>query len=94
MLPLSRSPYNEDSKKLKDSKTKSKSWAKRRIDSIKEINRNINLVTTHKNGEVKSKRKVEKLYENFMIHQKGLRRVLEEFKQRVLANSSKNRDLQ
>ena len=73
-------------KTKRDGKTKSEPWWKRRIEnSIKEINRNITLLTRHKNGEVKSKRKVEKLYEKFRIHQKGLGTVLEELKQRVLA---------
>ena len=49
-------------KAKRDGKIKSKPWWKRRIeDSIKELNRNINLLTRHKNGEVKLKRKVEKL---------------------------------
>ena len=53
------------------------------------LNRNINLLTRHKNGEVKSKRKVEKLYEKFRFRQKGLGTVLEEVKQRVLAKVAK-----
>ena len=53
------------------------------------LNRNINLLTRHKNGEVKSKRKVEKLYEKFRFRQKGLGTVLEEIKQRVLAKVAK-----
>ena len=43
----------------------------------------------HKNDEVKSKRKVEKLYEKFRIRQRGLGAVLEELKQRVLAKVAK-----
>ena len=53
------------------------------------LNRNINLLTRHKNGEVKSKRKVEKLYEKFRFRQRGLGTVLEEVKQRVLAKVAK-----
>ena len=40
----------------------------------------MNLETRHKNDQVKPKRKVEKLYENFRIHQKGLGTVLKDFK--------------
>ena len=70
--------------------TKLEPWWKRRIeDSIKELNRNINLLTRRKNVEVKSKRKVEKLYEIFRIHQKGFGTVLEELKQRVLPKVAK-----
>ena len=57
-------------------------------DSKAGLNRNINLLTRHKNGEVKS-RKVEKLYEKFRFRQKGLGTVLEEIKQRVLAKVAK-----
>ena len=46
-------------------------------------------MTRHKNGEEKSKRKVEKLYEKFRICQKGLGTVSEELKQRVLAKVAK-----
>ena len=68
-------------KAKRDGKTKSEPWWKRRIeDSMKELNRN---------GEVKSKRKVEKLYEKFRIHQKGLGTVLEELKQMVLTKVAK-----
>ena len=35
------------------------------VDS--KINRNINLLTMYKNGEVNSKRKIQKLYEKFRI---------------------------
>ena len=49
----------------------------------------MNLLTRHKNGEMKSKRKVENLYEKFRIPQKGLGAVLEELKQRVLAKVAK-----
>ena len=77
-------------KAKRDGKTKSEPWWKRRIkDMIKELNRNIIFLTRHKNGEVKSKRKVEKLYEKFRIRQKGLRTVLEQLKQRVLAKVAK-----
>ena len=38
---------------------------------------------------MKSKRKVEKLYEKFRIRQKGLGTVLEELKKRVLAKVAK-----
>ena len=66
---------------LKKSKRDGKPWWKRRIeDSIKQLNRNITLLTKHKNGEVKSKRKVEKLDEKFRICEKGLGTVLEELK--------------
>ena len=53
------------------------------------LKRNINLLTRHKNGEVKSKRKVGKLYEKFRFRQKGLGTVLEEVKQKVLAKVAK-----
>ena len=53
------------------------------------LNRNFNLQTRHKNGEVKSKRKVEKLYENFRFREKGLGTILEEVKQRVLTKVAK-----
>ena len=71
-------------------KTKSEPWWKRRIESsIKELNRNINLLCRHKKGEVKSKYKVDKLYKKFKIRQKGLETVIEELKQRVLAKTAK-----
>ena len=43
----------------------------------------------YKNDKVKGKRKVEKLYENFRIRQRGLGTVLGELKQRVLAKVAK-----
>ena len=49
----------------------------------------MNLLTRHKSGEMKSKRKVENLYEKVRIPQKGLGTVLEELKQRVLAKVAK-----
>ena len=50
-------------KAKREGKTKSEPWWKHRIeDTIKGLNRNINFLTRHKNGEVKSKRKVEKLF--------------------------------
>ena len=55
--------------------------------ALKKLNRNINLRTRHKNGIVKSKRKVEKLYEKFRIYQYWT--VLEELKQRVLTKVAK-----
>ena len=63
LLALPGSPENQDSKKAKrDGKAKSEPWWKCRIkDYIKELNRNINLLTRHENGEVKSKWKVENL---------------------------------
>ena len=77
-------------KAKRDDKTKSEpQWKFRIADSIKEGNRNINLLTRHKNGEVISKRKAEKLYEKVGIRQKGLGTVLEELKQRVLAKVAK-----
>ena len=49
-------------KAKRDGKAKSEPWWKCRIkDYITELNRNINLLTRHENGEVKSKRKVENL---------------------------------
>ena len=69
-----------------DGKKISESWWKRRIgDGIKELNRNINLLTRYENCEVNSKTNVEKFYEKFRIRQKGLKTVLGELKQRVLA---------
>ena len=56
---------------------------------MKELNRNINLPRRHKNGEVKSKGKVEKLYEKFKIRQKCLGTVLEELKQGFWAKVTK-----
>ena len=74
----------------RDGKTKSEPWWRCRIeDTMKKLNRNIDLLTRHKNGEVKSKRKVEKLYEKSRICQKGLGTVLEELKQRFLAKVAK-----
>ena len=68
---------------IRDGKTKSEPWWYRRIeDSIKELYRNMNLLSRHKNGEMKSKRKVENLYEKFRIRQKCLGTVLEELKNR------------
>ena len=46
-------------------------------------------MTRHKNGDVKSKRKVEKLYEKFRNRQKGLGTILKELKQRVLVKVAK-----
>ena len=65
-------------------------WWKRRIErDIKDLQKSINLMTRHKNGEVKSREKIEKLYEKFSIRRKGIGTVLEELKQRVLAKKAK-----
>ena len=80
-------------KAKRDSKAKSEPWSKRRIEgSIKELNRDINLLTRNKNGEVKSKRKVKKLYEKLRIYQQDLVTVVEKLKQ-SFSKSSKVRAL-
>ena len=65
-------------------------WWKSRIErDIKDLQKSINLMTRHRNGEVKSREKIEKLYEKFSIRRKGIGTVLEELKQRVLAKKAK-----
>jgi len=57
--------------------TNSVPWWKRRIEvNITELQKNINMLTRYKNGEIKSKKKIEKLNERYRIDQKGLSTVL------------------
>ena len=46
-------------------------------------------MTRHKNGEVNSREKIKKLYENFNISRKGFGTVLDVLKRRVLAKKAK-----
>ena len=46
-------------------------------------------MTRHKNGEVKSRENIERLYEKFSISRNEIGTVLEELKQRVLAKKAK-----
>ena len=48
-------------------------WWKHRIErDIKDLQKSINLITRHKNREVKSREKIEKLNEKFSIRRKEL----------------------
>ena len=65
-------------------------WWKRRIEeSLIELQKHISLLDRHKKGQVKSKRKIEKLHEKYWINEKGINTVLEELKQRALAKKPK-----
>ena len=65
-------------------------WWKRRIkDSIEDLNRCINLLTRHLKGELKSNKKINDLYKRFGVPQKGIGKVIEELKERVLAKVAK-----
>ena len=77
-------------KTKRDGNKTAEPWWKRRIESsIEDINKSINLLSRHKNGEVKTSNKIKAMYTKFRIKAKGLVTVIEELKQRVLAKVAK-----
>ena len=83
-------------KKRGDRKKKPK-WKRRKKNQngiegdLKKLRQDVNLLTRGLKGELKSKKKKEMkvLYKKYIVKKKGLKTVIEELKQRMLANSAK-----
>ena len=87
------SVWVEEQKGLKkrDYREKNEPRWKRRIEGdIKKLTEDVNLLTGDLKGELRSKKKqkVKELYEKYRV-KKGLKTVIEELKQRMLAKSTK-----
>ena len=77
--------------KKRDYREKNEPRWKRRIEGdIKKLTEDVNLLTGDLKGELRSKKKqkVKELYEKYRV-KKGLKTVIEELKQRMLAKSTK-----
>ena len=77
--------------KKRDYREKNEPRWKRRIEGdIKKLTEDVNLLTGDMKGELRSKKKqkVKELYEKYRV-KKGLKTVIEELKQRMLAKSTK-----
>ena len=78
--------------KKRDYREKSGPRWKRRIEGdIKKLRQDVNLLTRALRGELGSmkKQKMKQLYEKYRVNRKGLKTVIEELKQRMLAKSAK-----
>ena len=66
-------------------------WKSRIEGDIKKLRRDINLLTRDLKGKLESKKKqkMKELYEKYRVKRKGLKTVIEELKQRMLAKSAK-----
>ena len=66
-------------------------WKRRIEGDIKKLRQDVNLLTRDLKGELgsKKKQKMEEIYEKYRVKKKGLRTVIEELKQRMLAKSAK-----
>ena len=70
---------------------KKPTWKRRTEGDIKKLRQDVNLLTRKLKGELgsKKKQKIKKLYEKYRVKRKGLKTVIEELKQRMLAKSAK-----
>ena len=78
--------------KKRDYREKNEPRWKRRIEGdIKKLRQDVNLLTRDLKGELgsKKKQKMKELYEKYRVKRKGLKTVIEELKQRMLAKSAK-----
>ena len=65
-------------------------WKGRTEGDIKKLRQDVNLLTRDLKGELgsKKKQKMKELYEEYRVKKKGLKIVIEELKQRMLAKSA------
>ena len=78
--------------KKRDYREKNEPRWKRRIEGdIEKLRQDVNLLTRDLRGELgsKKKQKMKQLYEKYRVNRKGLKTVIEELKQRILAKSAK-----
>ena len=66
-------------------------WKRRIEGDIKKLRQDVNLLTRDLKGELgsKKKQKMKELYEKYRVKRKGLKTVIKELKQRMLAKSAK-----
>ena len=66
-------------------------WKCRIEGDIRKLRQDVNLLTRDLKGELgsKKKQKMKELYEKYRVKRKGLKTVIEELKQRMLAKSTK-----
>ena len=66
-------------------------WKRRNEEDIKKLRQDVSLLTRDLKGEMGSnkKQKMKGLFEKYRIKRKGLKTVIEELKQRMLAKSTK-----
>ena len=80
--------------KKRDYREKNEPRWKRRIEGdMKKLRQDVNLLTKDLKGELgsKKKQKMKELYEKYRVKKKGLKTVIEELKQRMLAKSAKKK---
>ena len=78
--------------KTRDYREKNEPRWKRRIEGdLKKLRQDVNLLTRDLKGKLgsKKKQKMKELYEKYRVKKKGLKTVIEELKQRMLAKSAK-----
>ena len=78
--------------KKRDYREKNKPRWKRRIEGdIKKLRQDVNLLARDLKGELgsKKKQKMKELYEKYRVKKKGLKTVIKELKQRMLAKDAK-----
>ena len=78
--------------KKRDYREKNEPRWKRRIEGdIEKLRQDVNLLIRDLRGELgsKKKQKMKQLYEKYRVNRKGLKTVIEELKQRILAKSAK-----
>ena len=66
-------------------------WKRRIEGGLKKLRQDVNLLTRGLKGELgsKKKKKMKVLYKKYTVNKKGLKTVIEELKQRILAKSAK-----
>ena len=73
-------------------RAKKDSWWKRRIEGdIKRIRKDVNILERDLRGELSNKKseKIQRLKEKYWVNKKGIKAVVEELKQRMIAKSAK-----
>ena len=78
--------------KKRDYREKNEPRWKRRIEGdVKKLRQDVNLLTRDLKGELgsKKKQKMKELYQKYRVKKKGLKTVIEELKQRMMAKSAK-----
>ena len=70
-------------------------WKRKIEEVITKLRQDVNLLTRDLKGELgsKNKQKIKELYEEYRVKKKGLKNVIEKLKQRMLAKSTKVKDM-
>ena len=77
-------------------KTNEPGWKRRIKGDIKQLRQDVNMLRRDLKGELRSKKKKQKmkeLYEKYKVNKKGLKTLIGELKQRMLAKSAKVKNM-